>query len=133
LTFTPPPSVNFHPCADRLKTEPEKKEDKCGSNKKRNKVGEGSERYHFYSGRRTFIGSEGSQAVYYLLAMLDWRKVKRRLSFQETDFFENAEGYRSWAVTVFGLNGKIQSLTHREQSPSLLNDQPATTISGKLL
>ena len=26
----------------------------------------GSDRYHFYSGRRSFIGSEGSQAVYYL-------------------------------------------------------------------
>jgi hypothetical protein len=72
-------------------------------------VGEGSERFHFYSGRRTFIGSEGSQAVYYLLAMLDWRKVKRKLSCQVTDFSENAEGYRNWAVTVFGLNGKIQA------------------------
>jgi hypothetical protein len=49
-----------------LRLNTEKKVEICSSNKKGNKVGGGSERYHFYSGRRSFVGCEGSQAVYYL-------------------------------------------------------------------
>jgi hypothetical protein len=52
---------------------------------------------------------------------------EKKVRYQETDFFENAE------VTVFGLNEKIQALSHREETPFLLYDQPATAISGKLL
>jgi hypothetical protein len=68
-------------------------------------VGGGSERYHFYSGRRSFIGSEGSKAVYHLSSRhVRLEASEKKVRCQETDFFENAEGYRICAVTVFGQN-----------------------------
>jgi len=54
-----------------------------------------SERYHFHSGRRSFIGSEGSQAVYYLSSRhVRLEASENKVRCQEKDFFENAEGYR---------------------------------------
>jgi hypothetical protein len=58
-------------------------------------VGGRSERYHFYSGRRSFIGSEGSQAVYYLSSRhVRLKAIEKKVRCQEMDFFGNAEGYR---------------------------------------
>lgn len=58
-------------------------------------MGGGSEGYYFHSGRRSFIGSEGSQAVYYLSSRhVRLEESEKKVRCHEKDFFKNAEEYR---------------------------------------
>jgi hypothetical protein len=93
-----------------------------------------SERYDFYSGKRKYNGSEGCQAVYYLTSRnVILQASEEKVRWQEADCFENAAACRRWAVTVLALNWTIKALPQREHSHLHYTDQPATTVSGKLV
>jgi len=97
-------------------------------------VGGGTERYHFYSGRRSFIGSEGSQAVYYLSSRhVRLEASEKKVRGQGRNSLRIQKGIKFAQSLFLDRTEKFKPFLTENRVHLYCTDQPATAILGKLL